>query len=150
MAGYLAGIAHDLAKQIDNKLMLKLVKSDEKPVSELEKNKPNLLHGRAAAVLLKERFSKHNKDILEAVEFHTSGSEHMGPLAKVIYIADKAEMTRNIDPALRKICAEEDLDTILLAVLKKTVSKLQSRELDLSEETLRLLNRMDRMKDKKN
>jgi nicotinate-nucleotide adenylyltransferase len=141
-AGYLAGIAHDLAKQMDAKLLLKLVKEDGLPVTELEKERPNLLHGRAAAVLLKERFCIHNKDVLEAVAFHTSGKESMSSLAKVIYIADKVEVSRNIDPALRKMCVTEDLDSVLFAVLNKTISKLQSRELDLSEDTLRLLNKM--------
>jgi nicotinate-nucleotide adenylyltransferase len=142
MEGYLAGICHDIAKQIDNKLMMKLAKTDEMPITELEKSKPNLLHGRAGAVLLKERFCIHNKDVLEAVAFHTSGREYMGPLAKVIYIADKTEVSRNIDPALRQMCREADLDSILLAVINKTIIKLQSKKLDLSEDTLRLLNRM--------
>nr|AGS52618.1 nicotinate-nucleotide adenylyltransferase bacterial NadD family protein [uncultured bacterium contig00042] len=142
VAGYLAGIAHDLCKQLDPKNMLKLVKSDGRDISSLEKDRPNLLHGRAAAVLLTERFSIHNKDILEAVACHTSGSEDMGPLAKVIYIADKTEVSRNIDPALRKMLRTADLDSILFAVVKKTISKLQSKELDLSEDTLKLLERM--------
>jgi nicotinate-nucleotide adenylyltransferase len=142
VAGYLAGIAHDLCKQLDPQNMLKIVKSDGGKISALEKDRPNLLHGRAAAVLLTERFSIHNKDILEAVACHTSGSENMGPLAKVIYIADKTEVSRNIDPALRKMLKEADLDSILFAVVKKTISKLQSKELDLSEDTLKLLERM--------
>jgi len=142
MSGYLAGIAHDLCKQLDAKQLMKFVKSDGKSISALEKSKPNLLHGRAAAVLLRERFCIHNKDILEAVAFHTSGNENMGPLAKVIYIADKAEVSRNIDPALRRMCYEENLDSIFFAVLKKTVSKLQSKDLALSEETLKLLKKM--------
>jgi len=142
MTGYLAGIAHDLAKQLDSKLILKLAKTDEMHISELEKEKPNLLHGRAAAVLLRERFSIHNKDILEAVAAHTSGKEHMGQLAKIIYIADKVEFSRSVDPSIRKMCYEEDLDTIFFAVFHKTVTKLQSRELNLTEETIRLLARM--------
>jgi nicotinate-nucleotide adenylyltransferase len=142
VAGYLAGIAHDLCKQFDPQNMLKLVKSDGRKISALEKDRPNLLHGRAAAVLLTERFSIHNKDILEAVACHTSGSENMGPLAKVIYIADKTEVSRNIDPALRKMLYDSDLDSILFAVVKKTISKLQSKKLDLSEDTLKLLERM--------
>jgi len=142
MAGYLAGIAHDLAKQTDSKLLLKIVKDDGLPVTELEKERPNLLHGRVAAVLLKERFCIHNKDVLEAVAFHTSGKENMCSLAKVIYIADKVEVSRNIEPALRKMYVTEDLDSILYAVLKKQIGKLQSKSLDLSEDTLRLLNKM--------
>ena len=141
-AGYLAGIAHDLAKQIDNHLMIKLIKKTGYGISSLEKDKPNLLHGKAAAVLLTEKFCINNKDILEAVACHTSGAEDMGPLAKVIYIADKTEVSRNIDPSVRKMCAERSLDDILFAVLEKTIVKLQSRKLDLSEDTIRLLNKI--------
>lgn len=148
-AGYLAGIAHDLCKQYDAKQMQKLAKSDGMPVSALEKEKPGLLHGRAAAVLLRERYSINNNDILEAVAFHTSGRENMCPLAKIIYIADKAEVSRNIDPAVKIMCYEEEksqslkaLDNIFYAVLRKTVSKLQARELNLSLDTLKLLERM--------
>jgi len=140
--GYLAGIAHDLAKQIDNKLMIKMVKKAGYGISELERNKPNLLHGKAAAVLLRETFCIHNKDILEAVACHTSGAEEMGPLAKVLYIADKTEVSRNIDPSVRKQCADKQLDDILFEVLEKTIVKLQSRKLDLSDDTLKLLNKI--------
>ncbi|MCL2094058.1 MAG: nicotinate (nicotinamide) nucleotide adenylyltransferase [Treponema sp.] len=144
MDGYLAGIAHDLAKQLDPKEMTKLVKKDGNPITALEKDKPNLLHGRAAAVLLREHFSIHNKDILEAVALHTMASREMGPLAKIVYIADKVEVSRSSVVDLRKMCYDESvkLDDIFYAVVKKTVSKLQSKELDLSEETLKLLEKM--------
>jgi nicotinate-nucleotide adenylyltransferase len=143
MAGYLAGIAHDLAKQLDNKQLLKIIKNNpDFTVSDLEKEKPNLLHGKAAAVLLRERFCIHNKDVLEAVAFHTSGKENMGPLAKIIYIADKTESSRNIDSALRIMCREDDLDGILFAVLEKTITKLKAKELDLSDDTLMLLEKI--------
>ena len=143
LAGYLAGIAHDLAKQMDGKQMLELAEKDGGKISDIEKGKLNLLHGRAAAVLLKESFRVNNKDVLEAVAVHTLGSENMGPLAKVIYVADKTEVSRNIDPALRKMCYEEELDVILLAVLHRTINKLRSRKLEPSEETLRLLKKME-------
>jgi len=142
MAGYLAGIAHDLGKQLDGKQILKLAKTDDMEITSLEKEKPGLMHGRAAAVLLRNRFCIHNEDVLEAIIAHTAGKENMGPLAKVIYIADKTEVSRSIDMDLRRMCYEEDLDSILYVVLKKTVSKLQSRGLDLSEETKKLMNRM--------
>jgi len=140
--GYLAGIAHDYAKQLDNKQLIKIVKNDGTRISSLERDKPNLLHGKAAAILLRERFSIHNENVLEAVACHTSGNENMGPIAKVVYIADKTESSRNIDPALRKMCVEADLDSILFTVLEKTILKLQARQLDLSEDTLLLLNKI--------
>ncbi|GHV94094.1 nicotinate-nucleotide adenylyltransferase [Spirochaetia bacterium] len=142
--GYLAGIAHDLGKPLSEEMLLKLAKSDGREISKLEKKKPGLLHGRAAAVLLRERFGIHNRDVLEAVALHTEGGDDMGPLAKVVYIADKAEVSREkADPALRKRCyTDEDLDSIFFAVLDETVSWLRSKKLDLSEETFRLLEKM--------
>jgi nicotinate-nucleotide adenylyltransferase len=142
--GYLAGIAHDLGKPLKEQALLRLAKSDGRGISKLEKQKPSLLHGRAAAVLLRERFGIRNSDVLEAVASHTEGAAGMGPLAKVIYIADKMEVSREkADPALRKMCYEnESLDRILFAVLDQTVSWLRSKKMELSEETFRLLEKM--------
>ncbi|MCL2211830.1 MAG: nicotinate (nicotinamide) nucleotide adenylyltransferase [Treponema sp.] len=146
MYGYLAGIAHDLAKQTDNKLLLKIVKDDGQKISDLEKERPNLLHGRAAAVLLRERFNINNKEVIDAVAVHTSGCEDMGTLAKILYIADKTEVTRIIEPSLRKMCAaassDEELDRILLAVIEKTMIKLKSKEQVVSKDTLKLLKKV--------
>jgi len=144
--GYLAGIAHDLGKQLSEKELIKLAKSDGRRISRLEKEKPSLLHGRASAVLLRERFNVHNEDVLEAAALHTLGGKDMGPLAKVVYIADKMEVSREkIDPAVRRLVyTEDDLDRIFVTVLEQTVSWLRAKKLKLSEESLRLLEKMRR------
>jgi nicotinate-nucleotide adenylyltransferase len=153
-AGYLAGIVHDLGKPLDEKSLMEIALRDGEEISRLERKKPALLHGRAAAVLLGERFGVHNKEILEAVAWHTEGSVDMGPLGKVLYIADKIEVSREgIDPVLRKDGlsgtvepegAGEALDRLFAAVLDDTVRFLRSKEMDLSEGTLRLLEKMKR------
>jgi nicotinate-nucleotide adenylyltransferase len=142
--GYLAGIAHDLGKYLKDDELLALAASDGRPISKLEKKKPSLLHGRATAVLLRKRFTIKNPDILEAVAMHTEGGEHMCPLAKIVYIADKVEFSRDkIDPDLRAMCyTEEKLDDIFMAVLNQTVSWLRSHKIDLSMETLQLLENL--------
>jgi nicotinate-nucleotide adenylyltransferase len=142
--GYLAGIAHDLGKQLSDKEQLRLVKNDGKKISPIEKDKPSLLHGRVSAVLLREQFGVRNEAVLEAVATHTYGGMDMGPLAKIVYIADKLEFTRmKADPAVRKLaCSGNDLDVIFELVLDQTVSSLRSRKLKLSEETLNLLEKM--------
>ncbi|MDR0316656.1 MAG: nicotinate (nicotinamide) nucleotide adenylyltransferase [Treponema sp.] len=142
--GYLAGVAHDLAKQMDGETLLRLAEKDGKPITKLQQKKSGLLHGRACAVLLREQFGIHNEDVLEAVALHTSGSDNMGPLAKVIYIADKLEVSREkAEPVLRKMCYTEDvLDRIFYATFDQNVSWLRSRKLELSEDTYRLLERM--------
>jgi nicotinate-nucleotide adenylyltransferase len=153
-AGYLAGISHDLGKPLDEKALLKLAARDGMEISKLERKKPALLHGRAAAILLRERFDIHNEDVLEAVAWHTEGNPGMGPLGKVVYIADKIEVSREgVEPALRQAGlagqgplaggpAGEALDRLFGAALNETVNFLKYRKLDLSEETMRLLEKI--------
>jgi nicotinate-nucleotide adenylyltransferase len=137
--GYLAGISHDICKSLPEEKLFALVRSDGRQISPLERKKPSLLHARAAAVLLQERFGIHNKEILDAVRLHTIADVEMGPLAKVVYIADKIEISReHIDPSLRELSRTAGLDLLFEAVLDDTVAYLRSRKLDLSEGTLRL------------
>jgi nicotinate-nucleotide adenylyltransferase len=140
---YLAGIAHDLGKRLGEKELFQLTKNDGKGLSRFEKEKPSMLHGRAAAVLLKERFNVHNEAVLEAVALHTAGAKNMGPLAKVVYTADKMEVSREKgDATLRKLVYTGDnLDMMFWMVLNQTVSWLRSRKLKLSEDTLKLLEK---------
>jgi nicotinate-nucleotide adenylyltransferase len=141
--GYIAGISHDMCKSFSNKELIYWAKQDGEPLSKLEKEKPSLLHARAAAVLLRERFGIHNRDILEAVRFHTVGNKDMGPLAKVLYIADKIEVSReNVRAEFRDFEAFPDLDAHFEAVLNDTVAYLRSRKLTLSTGTLHLLEVM--------
>ncbi|MDR1929029.1 MAG: nicotinate (nicotinamide) nucleotide adenylyltransferase [Treponema sp.] len=144
-AAYLAGIAHDMGKALAEGELFALAKRDGKPISRLERKKPALLHGRAAAVLLRERFGVHNGDILEAVALHTSGGAGMGILAQVLFIADKIEFSRKgVDNSLRERAAEVlagkgDFPALFRAVLEDNVRYLRSKTMEVSEKTLRIL-----------
>jgi nicotinate-nucleotide adenylyltransferase len=140
-AGYLAGIAHDLGKPLPEERLLELAASDGEEISDLQRKKPSLLHGRAAAVMLREHFGISDEGIIEAVAWHTEGRDGMGPLAKAVYIADKLEVSRELSSALQDLVyGPESLDGIFAAVLSDTVDFLRARKLDLSETTLRLLD----------
>jgi nicotinate-nucleotide adenylyltransferase len=143
LTGYLAGIAHDICKSLEDPEMTALAEKDGEAISKLERKKPSLLHGRAGAVMLRERFNITNEAILEAVRFHTSGALDMGALAKIVYIADKIEISREgVEPALRELSATAGLDQLFGAVLDNTVAYLKSQEIAVSEGTLRLLEAM--------
>ncbi|GHV82316.1 nicotinate-nucleotide adenylyltransferase [Spirochaetia bacterium] len=139
--GYLAGIAHDMAKSLSEDELRRLVKRDgDGKISKLEQAKPSLLHARAAAVMLREWFGIEDEDILNAVRLHTSGSLEMESLAKIVYIADKVEISRpHVKGELRELERYPDLDSYFTAVLEDTVAFLRSRQLELSEGTQRLL-----------
>jgi len=145
--GYLVGIAHDLCKQISDDEQIRLAKIYGGEISRIEKDKPSLLHGKACAVVLKERFKIYDNEVLEAIAHHTEGHKDMGPLAKVLYIADKMEVSRvKVDPALRnRILSGDTLDRILFSVLEQAVSSLRNRKLELSKDTIGLLEKMGMM-----
>jgi len=92
--GYLAGIGHDMCKDFPGEEMISVSARDGKEISDYEKENPFLLHGRAAAVLMKETFGINDEDILEAVANHTSGFAGMCDLSKCLFLADKIEPGR--------------------------------------------------------
>jgi nicotinate-nucleotide adenylyltransferase len=150
-AGYLAGICHDIAKPLGGDKMIGLAEKDGMEISRLERKKPSLLHGRAGAVMLRDRYEIRNQEILDAVMYHTVCDAGMEPLAKALYIADKIEVSRErVDPALRDFGpyardgSPAALDRFFGKIFNETVVWLRSKEIDLSEGTLRLLEVMER------
>lgn len=92
--GYLAGIGHDMCKECSGDELIELAKRYGKPVLECEMKTPSFLHGRAAAVVMKEKFYIDNKNILEAVAYHIHGVMGMCNLTKALFLADKIEPKR--------------------------------------------------------
>lgn len=92
--GYLCGIAHDMCKKMDDELLMSLASKDGNPISELEKEKPALLHGRAAAVKIQSDFGITDEEIIQAIANHTLGGENLCDLAKLLFVADKIEPGR--------------------------------------------------------
>ncbi len=125
---YLAGISHDLCKDLPEADMMRLALADGAGLSDLERCKPSLLHARAAARLLEESFGPMEASVMEAVRLHTSGAPGMGVLAKIVYIADKIEPRReSVSPRLRELAARADLETLFRAVLFDTAEYLRRR-----------------------
>jgi nicotinate-nucleotide adenylyltransferase len=138
--GYLAGITHDICKTMNEKQMTELALKDGGEISNIEQHKFTLLHGRAAAVYIKEFFQINDKEILDAVKFHTSASETMGAIAKIVYIADKFEIGRDdVDPQMRDFSRYKNLDDLFEFVFKETVAYLKAKNLVLSEGSLNLI-----------
>jgi nicotinate-nucleotide adenylyltransferase len=144
---YLAGITHDICKDFSADKMTEYALRDGRKMTSLERRKPALLHGRAAAMLIQEKFglsADGDNDIIEAARFHTSGKRNMGALAKIVYIADKIEAARTtVAPRLRRLAFGNEgkplsLDALFDIVLDATVSWLFERGLAVSEETLKI------------
>ncbi len=142
--GYLAGISHDMCKKLDAEEMLRLVKKDGKPISELEMSNPSLLHGRAAAVRLQEDFDVHEPDVIEAVSNHTFGRKGLCPLGKMLYISDKIEPGREyVDDAYKKSIKNLSLDELFYKVVSDSKVYLLKKGKKIAPETEELLKYLE-------
>lgn len=138
--GYFAGISHDMCKNFKPEQLLSLAQEDGADVSELERKKPSLLHGRAAAVLLKNDFGVTDSSVLEAVANHTFGKTGMCSLAKVLYAADKIEPGREhvTEDYLARLLALS-LDGLVKAVLEENIDYLRKKGSAVAQESEKLL-----------
>lgn len=138
--GYLAGIGHDMCKDFPEEKMIELASKDGYPIIEIEKEKPSLLHGRAAAVMMKESFLIDDQEILEAVAFHTSGKRGMCDLTKALFIADKIEPGRpQATPKYIEDKFKLSLNGMLYSVLKENYNYLTKKGYDVFPGTEELL-----------
>ncbi len=126
--GYLAGIAHDLCKSCEDEEFLALAAMDGNPITEVEKFKPSLLHGRAAAVRLRKDFGVTDEDVIQAVACHTLGGTDLCDLAKIVYAADKIEPGRpqSTDEYRSRLFAMS-LNRLLLSVVEENIEYLKGK-----------------------
>lgn len=104
----LAGLLHDCGKLKDRKV-------------------GNLEHASLGCKLCVEQFDIVDKDIINAINFHTVGRENMTMLEKIVFVADKIEPTRDYDGVnlFRKL-AYKDLDLCIVKILENTFKYLDN------------------------
>lgn len=126
--GLIAGMAHDICKEISDDEMISLAKKDGSPIGELEEKKPSLLHGRAAAVKIQSEFGIHNQDVIESIANHTFGKKNCCDLAKIVFAADKIEPGRpQSTDEYRKNLFSKSLDGLVIAVLEENLEYLKKK-----------------------
>lgn len=118
----MAGLLHDCAKNMSDEKILNLVESHGGRVDEIFLKYPQLMHGKAAAIIAEELMAVKDKDILSAVEYHTTGKKNMSKLEKIIYIADLIEPLRQFQGTQKlREAAQISLDEALLKSFDMTI-----------------------------
>lgn len=123
-----AGLLHDCAKCLSDEKRLALCEKNDIPITEVERRNPFLLHAKIGAFLARRKYGVRDEDILNAVQYHTTGREGMSLLEKIIFVADYIEPGRKQAPNLAEIrrLSFEDLDAALLKILEDTMDYLKN------------------------
>lgn len=90
----LAGLVHDCAKDKSGEELLGIASGAGYQIDEVSLDSPKLLHGVVGAIIAKEVMGIEDKEVLDAVAYHTTGRKGMTVLEKIIYIADYVEPHR--------------------------------------------------------
>jgi len=137
--GYIAGISHDLARELDISEMLLLAERDGLPLRDWEKSNPLLLHGRAAASILTKHTGYADEEALQAIRDHVTGRGSMGPISKIVFAADFLEPTREfVSPEFRRRTLGLSLDEMVLAVLDRKIHFVKSASQEVAGDSMTL------------
>ena len=137
-----AGLVHDIAKEMPKAEMEKYVKEHKIEVDEIEKIQMGLLHAKIGASIAKEEFGA-SKKVQEAICYHTTGNKDMNVFDKIIYLADKIEENRDYEGVkeLREK-AKSDLDEAMLFVLDFNIQKNIRKGILIYADTIELRNKL--------
>ena len=138
-----AGILHDVCKNLPDKEQFSLVKRLRGPIkNDIMNDKsfglvPPIWHGPAAAAYIWEELGGDNRDILYSVAYHTTGRAGMSLFEKIIYIADLTSAERDY-PDAREVrdLADRDLDAALRCSLEFTLNKMRTNATPMTRDTL--------------
>lgn len=118
----LAGLIHDCAKNMQAQELLLYLKDRNEDIDEVSLLNPDLLHGKVASIIGKEKMGIYDYDVLNAVTYHTVGRANMSTLEKIIYLGDYIEPSRNFQGIEEiRLLAKQDLDKALLMALNNSI-----------------------------
>ncbi len=134
-----AALLHDCAKQIPYDEQLKLCYEYGIETDEIKEKQKGLLHADLGAYLAKVEFGISDKEILDAIKYHTLARENMSDLEKILYLADIIEPNReDFDglETLRRLCFL-DLDEALLCGLNLSIAHVEKKSGTLHPQTIK-------------
>ena len=142
----LAGVLHDAAKCFSNEKLLEIIHEHIPEVHDCELLNYKKLHAPVSAYLAKEKFHIKDRDILDAIRWHTLGRCGMTEFEKIIFLADKIE-ARTREAEFRHQCLEllkeeHGLDKALFKCFEATIKSLVDRRLAICHITIDVYNEL--------
>jgi predicted HD superfamily hydrolase involved in NAD metabolism len=136
----LAAIFHDYAKFRPKEEMARIISEQGMEPALLNYNS-ELWHAPAGAYLVEKEAGIADREVLDAIAYHTSGRPGMSRLEKIIYLADYIEPGRHF-PGVEEVreMAERDLDQALIQSVKNTIQFLLKKGQPVYPDTFHTYN----------
>ncbi len=136
-----AGILHDILKDDSPETQLQILRDFGILLSDIEQQAPKLWHARAGAVFIEQVLGLKDRDIVEAVRYHTTAKAGMSTLEKVLYLADFTSADRDYEDVdeMRRLVDIGMLPAMQYA-LRYTITELVERGVPVHPDTLAAYN----------
>lgn len=136
----LAAWLHDLSKPIPPAEIEADMKRRGGGIEGDDRAAPATWHGPHAALVARQDFGVVDEEILQAVALHSTADAGMGMLAKILFLADALEPTREHEGlAESRKLARKDLDAAFVRVLERKTRHVEERGGSVSPRALRAL-----------
>lgn len=125
----LAGLLHDCAKYYGDGNIIKKCEKQNIFLTSDELKAPVVLHAKYGAWLAAHKYGIEDKEVLDAIRWHTTGRPDMSLLEKIVFTADYIEPRRDKAadlPVVRSV-AFIDLDECVYIILKGTLEYLEGK-----------------------
>jgi predicted HD superfamily hydrolase involved in NAD metabolism len=124
----IAGICHDIAKEIPKEDRIITCEKYGVELDEVEKKQKSLIHAKLGAKIAEVEFGV-DSEIANAIKYHTTGRANMSLLEKIIFIADATGVDREYADATELYeLAKKDLDKAMLHYQKVIIPDLLSKD----------------------
>ncbi len=139
----IAGLLHDITKEFSKEEHLRIINGYKIKLSKVERDTTKLWHAITAPFYVKEVFNIEDKDILNAIRYHTTGKKNMSSLEKIVFLADFISEDRFkefSDAKKAKEIAYKNLDQGVLYELVHSINKLVAKRSLLCLDTVKAYN----------
>lgn len=92
-----AGLLHDIMKNTPSDAQRRMLESYGVPMSAVEQGAEKLHHAMSGAAFAEHELGVTDRDVLNAVRYHTTARAGMSTLEKVLYLADFTSADRDYD-----------------------------------------------------
>ncbi|MDO5715834.1 MAG: bis(5'-nucleosyl)-tetraphosphatase (symmetrical) YqeK [Tissierellia bacterium] len=136
-----AAFLHDCAKMKDRKDLIRAANHYDMLLTKEMKKAPQIIHAYLGALIAEREYHIKDEDILNGIQYHTTGRENMSDLEKIIFLADYMEPKRNF-PGVEKAreLAEKDLNEAMLYALTQTIHHLLDSNEVIALDTIKARN----------
>ena len=137
----LAAIFHDYAKFRSKDEMKNIILEQEDMPEILLRYNSELWHAPVGAYLVEKEVGVEDRDVLNAIKYHTSGRVNMSLLEKIIYVADYIEPGRHF-PGVEEVreLAQQELNSALIKSLQNTITFLLKKNQAIFPDTIETYN----------